>query len=87
SATGRPIAEDLKVAAAKGEPLTYLWDKPDDPGNYAYEKISWVRHFEGFDWYIASSVYVDELRRSSVVLGNRILAIGMALMAAGSLLG
>ncbi|KAA0587947.1 PAS domain S-box-containing protein [Azospirillum lipoferum] len=87
SATGNPIAEDLKVAAAKGEPLTYLWDKPDDPGNYAYEKISWVRHFEGFDWYIASSVYVDELRRSSVVLGNRILAIGMALMAAGSLLG
>jgi len=87
SATGRPIAEDLKVAAAKGVPLTYLWDKPDDPGNYAYEKISWVRHFEGFDWYIASSVYVDELRRSSVVLGNRILAIGMALMAAGSLLG
>ncbi len=87
SATGRPIAEDLKVAAAKGEPLTYLWDKPDDPGNYAYEKISWVRHFEGFDWYIASSVYVDELQRSSVVLGNRILAIGTALMAAGSLLG
>jgi PAS domain S-box-containing protein len=87
SATGRPIAEDLKAAAARGEPLTYLWDKPDDPGNYAYEKISWVRHFEGFDWYIASSVYVDELRRSSVVLGNRILAIGMALMAAGSLLG
>ncbi|ALG70057.1 histidine kinase [Azospirillum thiophilum] len=86
-ATGRSIAEDLKVAAAKGEPLTYLWDKPDDPGNYAYEKISWVRHFEGFDWYIASSVYVEELRRSSVVLGNRILAIGMALMAAGSLLG
>ncbi|PWC36234.1 cache domain-containing protein [Azospirillum sp. TSO35-2] len=86
-ATGRPIAEELKVAASRGEPLTYLWDKPDDPGNYAYEKISWVRHFEGFDWYIASSVYVDELRRSSVVLGNRILAIGMALMAAGGILG
>ncbi|CAO3415855.1 cache domain-containing protein [Azospirillum endophyticum] len=86
-ASGRPIAEDLKAAAAKGVPLTYLWDKPDDPGNYAYEKISWVRHFEGFDWYIASSVYVEELRRSSVVLGNRILAIGMVLMAAGSLLG
>ncbi|MBK1842005.1 cache domain-containing protein [Azospirillum sp. YIM B02556] len=86
-ASGRPIAEDLKAAAANGVPLTYLWDKPDDPGNYAYEKISWVRHFEGFDWYIASSVYVEELRRSSVVLGNRILAIGMVLMAAGSLLG
>lgn len=87
TATGNSIAEDLKLAAARGEPLTYLWDKPADPGNYAYEKISWVRHFEGFDWYIASSVYVEELRRSSVVLGNRILAIAVTLMLAGGLLG
>lgn len=85
--TGKPIGEELKIAAAKGEPLTYLWDKPDDPGNYAYEKISWVRHFQGFDWYIASSVYVEELRRSSVALGNRILAIAVALMLTGGLLG
>ncbi|MFD1624953.1 cache domain-containing protein [Azospirillum griseum] len=85
--TGKPIAEELKIAAARGEPLTYLWDKPDDPGNYAYEKISWVRHFQGFDWYIASSVYVEELRRSSVVLGNRILAIAVALMLTGGVLG
>ncbi|MBP2228761.1 PAS domain S-box-containing protein [Azospirillum agricola] len=87
AATGNGIAEELKAASARGEPLTYLWDKPDDPGNYAYEKISWVRHFDGFDWYIASSVYVEELRRSSVVLGNRILAIAVTLMLAGGLLG
>ena len=85
--TGKPIGEELRNAAASGKPLTYLWDKPDDPGNYAYEKISWVRHFEGFDWYIASSVYVEELRRSSVVLGNRILAIAVTLMLAGGVLG
>lgn len=86
-ATGRPISEDLKVAAAQGEHLTYLWDKPSEPGNYAYEKISWVRHFDGFDWYIASSVYVEELRRSSTVLGNRILAIAVAIMLLGGGLG
>ena len=86
-ATGRPISEDLKVAAENGVHLTYLWDKPTEPGNYAYEKISWVRHFDGFDWYIASSVYVEELRRSSTVLGNRIFAIAVAIMFLGGGLG
>ncbi|MBC7905204.1 MAG: cache domain-containing protein [Rhodospirillaceae bacterium] len=85
--TGRPISEDLKVAAANSTHLTYLWDKPKDPGNYAHEKISWVRHFDGFDWYIASSVYVEELRRSSDVLGNRILMIALAIMLLGGGLG
>ena len=79
-ATGRPIGEELRAAADSGHPLTYLWDKPDDPGHYVYEKMSWVRHFEGFDWYIASSVYGEELRRSSAVLGHRLLAIAVALM-------
>jgi two-component system cell cycle sensor histidine kinase/response regulator CckA len=86
-ATGRLISEELKEAADSDRPLTYLWDKPSDPDNYAYEKISWVRHFKGFDWYIASSVYVDELKRSSAVLGNRLLTIALALMVAAGALG
>ncbi|MBY0430246.1 MAG: cache domain-containing protein [Rhodospirillales bacterium] len=86
-ATGRPISEELKEATDKGVPFYYLWDKPNDPNNYAHGKISWVRHFEGFDWYIASSVYVDELRRSSEVLGNRILGIAVAVMLLATTLG
>jgi len=86
-ATGRPINEELKESTGKGVPVSYLWDKPSDPGNYAYEKISWVRHFDGFDWYIASSVYVEELRRSSEVLANRILAIALAVMVLATSLG
>jgi PAS domain S-box-containing protein len=39
----------------------YKWDKPEDPGNYIYDKIAWVRYAKGFDWYICSSVYVEEL--------------------------
>ncbi len=83
-ATGRPIAEELRAVADADRPLHYLWDKPSDPGNYVYEKISWVRHFKEFDWYIASSVYVEELKSSSEVLSRRILAItaGVALLAA-----
>lgn len=86
-ATGQPIARRLKEATDTGEPVYYLWDKPSDPGNYAYEKISWVRHFKGFGWYIASSVYVAELRRSSEILGNRILAIAAAVMVLATSLG
>ena len=46
-ATGRRISEELKAVADTDYPLRYLWDKPSDPGHYAYEKISWVRHFPG----------------------------------------
>ena len=85
--TGRPIGQELKEATHKSVPVHYLWDKPTDPNNYIYEKISWIRYFEGFDWYIASSVYVEELRRSSEVLGNRILAIAVAVMVLATSLG
>jgi len=43
----------------------YKYDKPEDPGNYMYDKIAWVRYFRGFDWYIGSSVYVEELYEAS----------------------
>ncbi len=40
-----------------------------------YEKLSWIRYFKGLGWYIGSSVYVDELNRSSAMLRNRIFVI------------
>jgi PAS domain S-box-containing protein len=86
-ATGKPIAEELRAVADGDEPLYYKWDKPSDPGNYVYDKISWVRHFPAFDWYIASSVYVDELKSSSEALGRRILLVAAAIMALAGLIG
>jgi two-component system, cell cycle sensor histidine kinase and response regulator CckA len=84
---GKPIAQVLREAADSEKPISYKWDKPSDPGNYTYDKLSWVRHFDGFDWYIASSVYVEELRRSSDLLGWRILGVGAAAVLAASGLG
>lgn len=86
-ATGKSIAEELKAVADSDHPLTYLWDRPDDPGNYTYEKISWVRHFKDFDWYIASSVYGDELKRSSSLLSMRLLWTALALLGVACGLG
>lgn len=75
--TGRSIIEDLKSVADTGEELNYAWDLPSDPGNYIYPKISLVRKLEGLDWYICSSVYVDELQRSAFTLSQRILLIAL----------
>lgn len=81
--SGHSIADELKAAADSGKPVYYLWDKPEDPDNYVYQKISWVRHFPGFDWYIASSVYVEDLRKSAVELSNRIMMVALAILLIG----
>lgn len=74
--TGNPIYRDLIAVSDTDEELYYKWDTPTDPGNYAYEKLSLVRHLVGFDWYISSSVYMDDLKASSVQLSQRLMATG-----------
>ena len=71
------INQLIEVSQQPGSKLSYKWDKPNNKGNYVYDKYSWVKHFKELDWYIASSVYTEELNRSSVVLGNRIILISI----------
>ena len=72
--TNHSIGRELMDVADLPDPkLYYKWDKPDDPGRYVYDKISWVKYSRGFDWYIASSVYVEELNSSAVILRNRMI--------------
>jgi len=78
--TGQSIAQELIRVANTDKELYYKWDRPDDPGNYNYEKLSLVRYLPGFDWYIGSSVYVDELKSSSELLSERILTIATIAM-------
>lgn len=85
-ASGKPIGEVLRAAADNQTPATYLWDKPSDPGNYTYQKISFVRHFKELDWYVASSVYVDELNSGARRLRARILAVSSIVITFGALL-
>ncbi len=77
--TGKPIADELiHAAGTPGGKLNYMWDKPADPGRYIYKKIGWVKYFKPFDWYIALSVYNDDLERSAAVLTRRIVLISLA---------
>jgi len=64
--TGELLFRELiKASRMSDHRHTYKWDKPEDPGNYHYDKMAWVRYFKGFDWYIGSSVYVEELYEAS----------------------
>jgi signal transduction histidine kinase len=75
--TDQSILQELMDVADSGNELVYKWDRPDDPNNYSYDKLSLVRHLKGLGWYICSSVYVDELQYSGKLLSQRILTIGL----------
>lgn len=75
-ATQRKLAEELiEKSSVENNRVSYKWNRPDDPENYIYDKIDWVDHVEGFDWYIVASVYTDELNESSNLLRNKILLL------------
>ncbi|HIJ80297.1 MAG TPA: HAMP domain-containing protein [Desulfuromonadales bacterium] len=73
--TRKPLFPLLVSIADKEQGLRYLWDKPSEPEHYIYGKISWVRYYKEFDWYICSSAYLDELSESARIVRNRVLAI------------
>ena len=58
--------------------FTYKWDKLSDPGNYIYDKVAWVRYLPEYDYYVASSVYVDDLQSSGKQLANRMVQVIIA---------
>jgi len=76
--TGNPIGRELIAAAHSPDAvLYYKWDKPDDKDRYIYEKISLVRYFREFDWYVASSIYAEELNVTADMLRTRILIVSV----------
>lgn len=86
--TGKSLARELaKIAHQENNELVYVWDRPTDPGNYVYDKISWVAYFKGFDWYIGSSVYTDELSDDSRLLAKRMLLSSIIAFIASLILG
>lgn len=75
--TGLSILQELIDVADTGNELIYQWDRPTDPNNYSYEKLSLVRYISGLGWYICSSVYTEELQSSGKLLSQRIMMIGL----------
>lgn len=78
--TDNYIFDDTKKAAHTGEPMYAKWDRPDDIGNYVYDKIFWVEYIPGFHWYIVASAYISDLQETSRELRTGILFLGSAIL-------
>lgn len=63
----------VEAASRPDRALTYLWNKPGDPAHYTHEKMAWIEHIPGFDWYAGATVYTEDLDRSGRYLRNRLL--------------
>ncbi len=77
--TGQPIMEDLVAASRTPEKVfEYIWDKPPDhKGEYRFKKRAYIRYFDPLDWYIGSSLYVDEIESQSRVLEKKIFFLAL----------
>ncbi len=63
---GTFLFDDLVEAVKnKTNVLYYKWDKPENPGKYIYDKVSWIEYVPQLDWYICSSAYVEDFEESS----------------------
>ncbi|MCD6525490.1 MAG: cache domain-containing protein [Desulfuromonas sp.] len=72
--TGDTLVDELIAQADKPQhPFEYLWDKPEKKGDYRYLKRAYVRYFEPLDWYIVSTMYVDEIDKPVQLLRQRTL--------------
>jgi phosphoserine phosphatase RsbU/P len=67
--SGHWMIDDLMAASASPDkPLEYLWDKPTHEGEYRFPKESYVEYFPPLDWYVASTVYKDEIKEPARAL-------------------
>ncbi|MEA3544001.1 MAG: cache domain-containing protein, partial [Thermodesulfobacteriota bacterium] len=74
--SGKSVGKELMaVATASDNKLVYKWDKPSDPGHYVYDKVAWVRYLPEYDYYLASSVYMDDLLSSGKQLATRLFQV------------
>ncbi len=82
--TGRFLVDEF-IAAAQTPDVTlkYLWDKPGYRGEFHFEKMAYVVHFKPMDWYIAASVYTDEITQPAKALRLRIFYLSLFCLAAG----
>ncbi len=76
----RYITTELMKAAESTKELYYYWDRLEDPGNYSYYKISWIKYYEPLGLYICSSAYIDELNASSEQIKTKIIYISSILL-------
>lgn len=79
--TGKPILDEMIKASENPEVLfEYSWDKPDDVGNFRFKKVAYINYFKPLDWYIASSMYIDEIQAPVNKLNREIVIFSVGFL-------
>ena len=78
--TDKYMVDELRKSYENNETWKYKWNSPTDKENYIYDKISWVKYNDFFDWYIVSSIYEDDLKIKSKEISDLTLNISVALL-------
>ena len=57
------VGDIIKIIKEKGAGIyRYNWSKPEYVGS-SYQKISFVKYFKPFDWFIGAGVYIDDMEK------------------------
>ncbi len=58
------IREEIQLVRTSGEGFVEgYWYKPDQNNQTAYPKISFIKYFAPFDWYLGTGEYLDDLEK------------------------
>ena len=86
--SGNLLFDDLMTASKTTEKsYEYIWDKPPDhKKEYKFLKRAYIKYFKPLDWYIVSSVYVDEIESVSSRLIKKFFYLSIFFLAVSILL-
>ncbi len=76
--TGNFMLNDLKEAVKNNKRLMqYAWDRPEDKGNYIYKKNAFIVYYQPLDWYVATSIYHDDLdlQASTLITSAKVIFV------------
>jgi len=81
--TKKPLFNELMQASRTPDiPVEYTWDKPPrHKDEYRFTKRAYVTYFAPLDWYLGSSVYLDEVKKPAQNLTNKIIVLALVLYA------
>jgi PAS domain S-box-containing protein len=69
----KPLLKEMMEYAYSETPFYYRWNHPDTPEQYTHQKMAWLHHHKGLDWYVGIGMYVNEFEQTATYLSRQIL--------------
>ena len=79
--SGKAILDEMIKASENPDVLfEYSWDRPDDTENFRFKKVAYINYFKPLDWYVASSMYIDEIYAPVNKLNRKIVLLSVVFL-------